>query len=251
MRDVKPEMRKWLGLGKEGSGKTAFIDTLPRPCFVFSFDKGYTTIAGADGIRVAICMDENRYKPHAYKDFVKRFGLLQAGEMYKWEDGREEPYKTIVFDNLTFFADLMMDDIQAASGTVDKAPGFDGWKMVKNKMRDILSQSLLLSEYVYATALLKYEQDKNTSEMFILPNMDGSIRNEICAWFDFVGYFEVDKGSDGKKNHKLVTVGDRRYKARARIPKEFGNVILAVEEPDFKVINDKVMKAFEGKKGGG
>ena len=104
LAEVKPDIKKILLIGPEGSGKTHFIGTMPKPIYLFSFDKGYHTLAGKPGITVGLCMDENRYVPHAYADFKQRFDQLKKGLKYKWPDGKEEPYCTIALDSLSFLS---------------------------------------------------------------------------------------------------------------------------------------------------
>jgi len=40
LAQVKPDLKKVLLIGMEGSGKTHFIGTMPKPIYIFSFDKG-------------------------------------------------------------------------------------------------------------------------------------------------------------------------------------------------------------------
>lgn len=245
MVNVKPDVRKLLLIGNSGSGKTNFIGTMPKPCYIFSFDKGYTTLAGMPGIKVGLCMDEDRYKPHAYMDFKTKFDALRKGEKYKWPDGREEPYKTIAFDSLTFLSSLLYDHEQRVNNTIDKQGGFGVWGNVKSKLNDIISQSVLIAEYVVATTLVKPEKDDITGELFFLPEIAGSIRDSVDAWFDAVFYMAIDKDAEGKKKYKMLTVGDRRYRAKIRLPSSIGNVVSAVEEPSFVSLMAKIDKALE------
>jgi hypothetical protein len=41
----------------------------------------------------------------------------------------------------------------------------------------------------------------------------------------------------------MLTVGDRRQKAKVRLPSSLAGVISSVEEPDFKKLMDKISKA--------
>ena len=134
---VKPDIRKILLIGNEGVGKTHFIGTMPKPIYMFSFDKGYLTLAGESGITVCVCMDENRYKPHAYADFKQQFDRLKLGMKYKHPDGREEPYKTIAIDSITALSKYMLDHEQRVNNTIDKPGGFTVWGNLKSKLQDM------------------------------------------------------------------------------------------------------------------
>lgn len=241
---IKPDIRKILLIGQEGSGKTNFIGTMPKPIYVFSTDKGYLTLAGIPGIKVGLCMDEDRYKPHAYADFKAKFEELKRGLKYKWPDGREEPFKTIAIDSLSFLSTFIFDHEQRISNNIDKPGGYAVYGTVRSRISDILNSSIMLAEYVCCTALVAPSKDDTTGEIFFSPVMVGSIKDEIGAWFDAVFFMQVDKdASKGTKTYKMLTVGDRRQKAKIRLPSSLANVIQAVEEPNFAKLLEKVSKA--------
>lgn len=241
----KPEMKKIILIGNEGSGKTNFIGTMPKPIYLFSFDKGYDTLAGTPGITVCLCMDEDRYRPHAYMDFKTKFDEIRRGKKYKWADGREEPYKTIAIDSLSFLSTLLYDHEQKVNNSIDKQGGFGVWGNVKSKLQDIVNQAVLASEYFVCTALLETTKDDITGEIFFVPSMMGSMKNEVGAWFDAVFYMTVDKNPNtGEKKYNMLTVGDRRQKAKIRLPSNISNVISAVEQPSFDVLMKKIDAAL-------
>lgn len=238
---VKPDMRKILLIGKEGTGKTHFIQTMPKPIYMFSFDKGYLTLAGEEGINVGLCMDDNRYRPNAYKDFKKKFDSLRAGEKYKTKDGKEIPYATIALDNISFLSTYLFDDLQYTNNNIDKPGGFTVYGQLKSRLADIINQSIMCAPYIVCTALVKADKDDVTGEIFFNPDIIGSLSDEVGAWFDAVFYTEVDKvPSTGKKIHKLITVGERRQRAKIRVPSSVSNSIGAVETPDFQHLYNKI-----------
>jgi len=186
-------------------------------------------------------MDENRYRPHAYADFKKKFDDLKKGLLYKWPDGKEEVYKTIAIDSVSFLSTFLFDNEQKINNTIDKPGGFSVYGNVKSKMQDIVNQSVLLAEYVVCTALIESTKDDITGEVFFVPSMVGSMKNEIGAWFDAVLYMLVDKNPNtGTKVYKMLTVGDRRQKAKVRVPSSLANAIAAVEVPDFGELLKKI-----------
>lgn len=240
----KPDIRKVLLIGQEGSGKTNFIGTMPKPIYVFSTDKGYLTLAGIPGIKVGLCMDEDRYKPHAFSDFRLKFEELKRGLKYKWPDGREEPFKTIAIDSISFLSNFIFDHEQRISNNIDKPGGFAVYGTVRSRIMDILNSAVMIAEYVCCTALVAPSKDDTTGEIFFSPVMVGSIKDEIGAWFDAVLFLQVDKDVlKGTKAYKMLTVGDRRQKAKIRLPSNIANVLLSVEEPNFEKLMEKISKA--------
>ena len=240
LTEVQPDLKKLLLIGPEGVGKTNFIKTMPKPIYCFSFDKGYLTLAGEEGIKVGLCMDDDRYHPKAYPEFKKKFDALKMGEKFKWVDGREEVYKTIAFDNISFLSTYIFDYQQAVNNNIDKPGGYVVYGQVKSLLQDIINKAVMISPYIVATALIDTTKDDVTGEIFFTPNMVGSIKNEIGAWFDGVFYLTVDKTPDGKKQYKLITVGERRHKAKIRLPSAIANALSAVEVPDFSLLMEKV-----------
>jgi hypothetical protein len=241
LTNVKPDIRKLLLIGQEGSGKTHFIGTMPKPIYIFSFDKGYLTLAGEPGITVGVCMDENRYAPHAYADFKRRFDELKKGVEYTWPDGRKEKYKTVAIDSLSFLSTFMFDHEQRVNNNVDKPGGFGVYGSVRSKMQDVVNQAVMLAEYVVCTALVEASKDDLTGEIFYVPSIVGSIKNEIGAWFDAVFYMVVDKNPNtGERVFKLLTVGDRRQKAKVRLPSQLLGKLASAENPDFNNLITKL-----------
>lgn len=247
LNTVIPELRKLLLIGPEGVGKTNFIKTMPKPIYLFSFDKGYTTLAGEDGIKVGLCMDEDRYKPKAFLEFKKKFDALRAGEKYKYSDGREVPYQTIALDNFSFLSTMLFDYLQSVNNNIDKPGGYAVYGLVKSKLQDIINQCVLVANYVVCTALIESTKDDITGEIFFTPSMVGSMKSEIGAWFDAVFYMAVDKTPDGKKQYKLITVGERRQKAKIRVPSKIADAVSAVEVPDFGLLMKKITEALAKK----
>lgn len=247
---LKPDIRKLLLIGNPGTGKTNFIKTMPKPIYVFSFDKGYATLAGEEGIKIGLCMDENRYAPKAYAEFKQRFDKLIAGEKFKWPDGREEAYQTIALDNITFLSTMLYDHLQRINNNIDKPGGYAVYGLVKSYMKDVVNKAVTIANYVVCTALVEVEKDDTTGEIFFKPSAEGSIRNELGAWFDAVFFLTVDKTPQGDRNYKLITVGERRQQAKIRLPSKIANSISAVEVPDFSLLMKKIEAAIL-KEGGG
>jgi hypothetical protein len=240
LAQVKPDLRKILLIGNEGTGKTHFIKTMPKPIYVFSMDKGYLTLAGEEGIKCGVFMDEDRYRPHAYADFKQKFdSLKKQQEKYKWKDGKEEPYKTVAIDSITALSKAIFDHEQRLNNSIDKQGGFGVWGNIKTKLQDVVTQAVLLAEYAVFTAITEPEKDELTGELFFKPSCEGSFRNEMGQWMDAVFFTQVDKKTTGEVQYKILTVGDRRQKAKVRIPSNMQQ-LSAVEEPDFGKLMNKV-----------
>ena len=243
LRSIKPDIRKILLIGPEGVGKTHFIGTMPKPIYIFSFDRGIQTLAGEDGIKAGVFMDGDRHSPKAYSEFKLTFEKFKRGEMkYKGVDGKEVPYATVAIDSITALSKFIFDHEQRVNNTVDKQGGFQVWGNVKTKLQDIVTQSVLLAQYAVFTAIIEPEKDELTGEIFFKPSCEGSFRNEMGQWMDAVLFLTVDKTLNGEKQYKMLTVGDRRMKAKLRLPTNLANSVSAVETPSYQELISKLNK---------
>lgn len=243
MIDMKPDLKSVCVIGPEGSGKTHFISTMPKPVYVFNFDGGYRTLAGEDGITVGVYMDRDRYRPQAFAQFKNKFDAMKRQmPEYVWKDGRKEKYRTLAFDSISALSKIILDHEQALNHTIDKPGGFGVWGNVKSKLSDVVTQSHLIAEYTVFTAQIESEKDELTGEIFFKPSTEGSFRNEMGQWVDAVFFMKVDKDYQGNRKYKMLTVGDMRQRAKLRVPSALGTVIQAIEEPDFGKLAQKIQK---------
>lgn len=239
----KPEVKKILLIGNEGVGKTHFIGTTPKPIYICSFDKGYDTLAGISGITVGIFMEEDRRKPKAHMEFKAKWDELRRGKKYKWPDGKEEQYKTIVIDSLTALSTIILYHEQLINNTVDKKPGFDAYGNLMQRLEDYVTQGVQMAEHFVCTALLETTKDDATGEIFFSPSTEGKFREKAGQWFDAVFFMQVDK-INGEKRYNMLTVGDRRQKAKIRLPSKIANVVSAIENPTYEGLMVKINEAL-------
>lgn len=221
----RPRLRKILLLGSYGVGKTHFIGTAPKPALVYSFDKGFDTIAMTPGIRVVSVLEGSRQRPDGWTDFRKRWQQTLKGELYTWPDGRTEPYRSIALDGLGFLGDMCMNYYQYMGQNVDKKATYTQYQQILENVSDIVNDALRLAEFVIATALVKVEKDELTGEVLSLPAMAGSIRDSIGAKFDAVFYLYADKKPNGEEVFSAKTVGGYREKAKIRLPSDIRSVV--------------------------
>lgn len=233
----RPKMRKVLALGDYGSGKTHFVGTFPKPLMIFSFDRGYDTVAMQPGIRVVSILEENRQSPKAWMEFRARFRKFLAGEEFTWADGTKERFKSASLDSLTFLSEYCMNHYQYLGSNVDKKATYTQYQQILENMTDIVNDVMRAVEYFCCTALIRVEKDDLTGEVLSLPNMMGSIRDQVGAKFDAVFYLYTDKKTSGEEVYRMKTVGGYREKAKIRLPSDIRNVIKPTfENPNMQEI---------------
>ena len=246
MSQVHPTIKTVLALGVEGSGKTHFASTFPKPILMYSFDGGYQTLAGMEGIRGKVFIDKDRRKPSAHKDFLVEFNKLVDGRetAYTWPDGRQEPYQTVVLDPISFLSQYMMYEIQYNNRTTDKKPNWDEYDQVLKMSTDVLLKVLEIAEgrkmCVLATCHIKIDKDEDTGQMWFLADMLGSVKEKIGSWFDAVFYLKVDKKQDGSKIYQLHTAGDRRERGRLRLPPNLDRLVKPIDDPNYGVLMQRL-----------
>ena len=248
---VAPRIQSVLALGMEGAGKTHFIGTFPKPILVYSFDGGYRTLAGVPGIRAKVFLDPDRRKPKAAAEFEVEFRNYVEGKEppYKWPDGREEAFKTLAIDPLSFWSMAEMQRIQYINHTSDKKMNWDEYEILKKRGIDLLNMGKRLVEelngYFVATCHVKSDKDEDTGQMWFLPDMAGSIRESIGSHFDAVVYLKAEKKPTGEKEYQMHTVGERRERARLRLTSSLDGVVKAIDVPEFSAVQARLTAAWE------
>ncbi len=253
---VAPRLKSLLALGMEGAGKTHFIGTCPKPSLVYSFDGGYRTLAGMPGVRAKVFLDPDRRRPKAAAEFEVEFRNFIDGKEppYKWADGREEPFKTIAIDPLSFWSMAEVQRIQFINHTVEKKMNWDEYDVLLKRGQDLLRAGMRAVEErgatFVATCHLQTEKDEDTGQIWFWPDMAGSIRKELGSWFDAVVYLKVDKKPGGEKEYQMHTVGERRERARLRLPSSLDGLVKAIDVPDFSALQSRLEAAWVKQQGG-
>ncbi len=90
--------------------------------------------------------------------------------------------------------------------------------MLVGKMEDILYRISSLNVHMVTIAHEQIVQDELTSEVMILPLIVGKkLPDRLPLWFDEVYHSRVDRGQQGRPVYQMMTVADRKYKAKSRL----------------------------------
>lgn len=239
MKTIVPTFRKILLVGPEGTGKTRFIASMPRPIAVCSFDGGYMTLAGEDRIKTYVFMDTDRYRPRAWAEFKSFYADLRTGKLkYKNADGSEEPFKTIAIDSITALSKFILDEAHFVNNTIDAKAGGAGYTpytRTKSFLEDVVVAAIHSDAYVVCTAIIETNKDELTQSITYLPSTEGKFREEAGQWFDVVGFMSVDINQATKKPvYTMDLVGDRMKKAKIRVPPSFELGGYLLQDPTFE-----------------
>jgi AAA domain len=241
MEDYVPGVKKILLIGTEGTGKTRFIKSLPKPICVCSFDKGIATLAGESGITSFVFMDEDRYHPKAWAEFKQFYSKLKSGQIkHKHKDGREEAFKSFAIDSITSLSKFIIDHCNYVNGTIDaKVVGFTPYTQTKSALQDVVTSGVLVAEHFLCTALIEAEKDEITGQLFFRPSTEGKFREEAGQWFDVVGYMNAETNALTKQpRFTMDLLGDKSKRAKIRLPSLGDGSLLLIEDPSY----DKLVK---------
>lgn len=234
-KDLQPDKISAIVIGDPKSGKTRFSGTWPNP-FLYSFDKGMSTLAGMD-VEYEVFYDEERTKPTAYREFDKHFKQLVMDIRDK-----KKHFRTIILDNMTFLCRWIINDIRKTNNLWDKPLGYEGYGQLKSKLQDVVGLSKIAGVNIVATAESKIEKDEITGEIETWPAIEGSYREDIVADFDMAFFMKVTKDMVTKKPiFKLQTVPDHRIKCAGS---RWDCGLEPLEDPNYNVILEKIKKRF-------
>lgn len=233
-KELRPDAISTILVAGPKSGKTYAIKTwVPYgPVYVASFDGGIAPLAGCD-VDYDIFYDTDRYKPTAYTAFEKKFDEVVASKKYK----------VIVLDNITFLSKAILNFISYTNRTIDKPAGYEGYRMLLNKMSDVIVKARGAGLHLLVTAEEKTEKDEITGDIQTVASIEGSYRDFIVAEFDIALYARVgrDLKDPRKPRYYWQTVPDHRIKCAG----SRWDCGLDVEEaPDFGVIMRKIAARF-------
>lgn len=202
---------KVLVYGGSGTGKTTFAASFPKP-FFFDFDGGLLSVRGED-IEYETYKDKSTNRPEAYEKFSQKLEELHAALV-----GNHLPFQTVVLDSITTMQESMLRSIQYTNRTLGKQTTLQEWGMLVGRMEDVLYRISSLNVHMVTIAHEQIVQDELTSEVMILPLIVGKkLPDRIALWYDEVYHSRVDRGQGGRPVYQMMTVADRKYKAKSRL----------------------------------
>ena len=238
-----PKTKTILAIGESGAGKTRLCGTAKKPVMLFSFDKGYDTVALTPGVKVVSILEEDRRRPVAWREFKMRFDKWLLGEEYTWPDGRKEQYRTGALDSLTFLSQYCLNHFQGVNNNIDKKATYTEYQQILDNMEDILGKIKRTTEYMVCTALLRTDKDELTGQVMMQPNVIGSLRDKLAAHFDAVFLLAAIPQLQGQPKYIMKTAPDMRVNSKFRLPAAIKDVTKPSEEPNI----DKLLTRIENR----
>lgn len=220
--DTLPQHERILVVGSAGSGKTKQITTLPGRKFVYFFDPaGKRSIQGADidyeeflptvdetdwhlrGFNKGSISDKPKVKkePTVYKRFEDDINK-------RYDEGFFNHYDWVCFDSLTLLSRALMHRVLYLNGRYGDVEDLSDYRVVGNKLSDILTPIASMPVSLYMTAHLVERQNDLTKRITTeidLPGQARSILPKLCSQI-----WEMRPTTEKEQKYTLLTRADTR-----------------------------------------
>lgn len=194
---------KFLVHGPPGVGKTYLCGSAAdsddmKPVLFIDTEGGTLTIRGKD-VRV-----------------VRVRGYQEMTKLIVWLRKNPGRFKTIVFDSLTEFQKVVMQEIirqevQAATRPRDpEVPEQRDWQKSHERIRKVVRALRDLPDtHIIFTTLTREVKDEASGFITYKPALPGQLADEIAGFIDVVGYLHIERIRE-TKNGKTVRRLERR-----------------------------------------
>lgn len=224
---------KMLLIGKAGSGKTHLSATFPKCIYAITVEGEEETWLRKPHLRKNVVGLEY-FTPISganSKEVFDRFEKFLDEVREKIKNGEVE---TFVLDNLTYFVDNKMLDIEHNDPTLDRTNPWDLYKKLRRRLTDIIYLKVItlpcnvvlnVHEMMESDEALKKKTDKSCP---IKPNIDGGFRDDIEGMFSYLFYLTKQKTAAGYDYLVRTNLGNQRNaRSRLTLPEVMKNVTYA------------------------
>ena len=149
----------------------------------------------------------NLFERKVVKEEVQIGGIKVPQESTKWVKKQGVDVDCIVLDTGTELVKKYQRELQAGK---DKLT-IQQWGQIKNQLDILMNVVNQLPCSVIVNTHTKPIKDDELGLQKLYPAIEGSTKEDIGKWFDFVLYTKVEKDKTGKRNYLWVTARDERY----------------------------------------
>lgn len=227
-KTMSDDRLKILVYGAPGVGKTTLAKTISEPCLIISAEAGLLSLAGSEIDAIDLSTDDEG------KLISKEKRIGRLGEVYQYLNTEEaqNKYKWVFVDSLTEIGQNIVEALQIEYPS--RSDTMKLWGDYAVKMKALIKSFRDLPHYnVVMTALEKMEKDEN-GVRFAGISVQGSIGDNLPAYFDECFYMCVIK-NESEEKRVLLTSSSDRYKAKDRSGK-----LDRSEQPNLAAIAAKI-----------
>ena len=217
--DPTSKKQKVLLYGEDGTGKTLFLSSWPKPA-MFAFEDGTKTLEsrGMDIPVFRFGKDDIRKGRKIYAEVMHGLDLFKHKEGPFAAGAKFGDILTLGFDTWTGLVALLRDEAMYEDGnrsaTRDAADWSDYGK-VSARMESILDFIQGIDCFFVGTAHLGYHEVQGSSRLQPMPEVLGSSRTKLRHAFDEMYYFHK-REEGGKVLYEAYTSIWRGFPAKSR-----------------------------------
>lgn len=222
-----------LVCGASGSGKTTFIGSSHVSEKSHARTPQKTLILSAESGLLSVKEKAIDYIPiNQFQDMIDAWQFLAT---------EKHEYTTVGIDSLTEIQQICMDAILQENER--EKPQISDWGTLNNRMIAMIRKFRDLPLNIVVSCLVRTVEDEETMSTKIVPQLQGSIRDMVPAYFDEVFYLFAKENKDGDIVHHMLTHGHDKV----QFAKDRSGMLDKYEAPDFWQIHSKIFKTKRSK----
>ena len=233
----KPSSLNILCYGRNGTGKTEFAGTTPKPILYIDTDRGITTILSSPRISDK---DKEQIFVVPIADTIpgitsaQPLGFLTVkqvlADLAKTGSYGAITPATVVIDTLTTAASFAMKYVLYINHHIGQQPSLPDWGRQIREIIDVITVGVGLSANFIVLAHEQYVKDELSGRIWCAPLITGKLAMEIGLYFDELYHANVlERG--GKHEYVLETKASGLVTAKSRldlpspIPSHFSSIL--------------------------
>ena len=219
------------------------------------FENGYKSLGSKDEIAEKFGYPLIQFD--SYNDFKSLFGqLYERGpvntkikigsaeithKLIKWKPKEGVDIDVMVIDTMT----EMVKQYQRFLAGDRKKLQLQQWGEMKTEFDTLMAIINSIPTSLICNVHGKLKEDNELNVLKVMPNIEGSTKEDLGKWFDFVLYTQVVKDDKGNRKYKWITGRDEKY-CHA---KDRSQELPSVMDQDYSIIFDIInKKGWEGAK---
>tara|TARA_R100001594_G_scaffold148315_1_gene203193 strand:- start:1278 stop:2030 length:753 start_codon:yes stop_codon:yes gene_type:complete len=212
------------------------------------FENGYKSLGSKEEVAEIFGLPMIQYD--SYKDFKALLGKIYtrtnveteidvggipiSQKIIKWVPNEKVTIDAIVIDTMTEMVKQYQRDLAGDK----KRLQLQQWGEMKTELDVLMSVVNSIPTSLICNVHGKLKEDNELNVLKVMPNIEGSTKEDLGKWFDFVLYTQVNKDDKGNRKYQWVTARDEKY-CHA---KDRSQELQPVMDQDYSVIFNIVKK---------